>query len=184
MGDALIHAPILERERFSLQFSGTRRYAGEVAADLESLVTGNDLQTLVASRLRRVGQRYTIGRRLLIDALARATRPVTTAELIALETRLSQSTTYRNLAILEQAGVVHRVIGSDDFARFELAEEFTGHHHHHLVCVSCGAVEDFEAPRGVEQGLADAIGQFMSATGFRAEAHRLDLLGTCADCAD
>ncbi len=155
-----------------------------MADDLQSLVAGDDLQTLVASRLRRVGQRYTSGRRLLIDALVRVARPVTTAELVALESKLPQSTTYRNLAILEQAGVVHRVIGSDDFARFELAEEFTGHHHHHLVCVSCGAVEDFEAPRGVEKGLADAIGQLTSGTGFRAETHRLDLLGTCANCAE
>ncbi len=143
----------------------------------------DDLQTLVAGRLRRVGQRFTSGRRLLVDALVVAGRPVTTAELVALENGLPQSTTYRNLAVLEQAGVVRRVMGSDDFGRFELAEEFTGHHHHHLVCLSCGVVEDFEAPRRVEQGLADAIGQFTSGTGFRAEAHRLDLLGTCANCA-
>ena len=117
----------------------------------------DDLQALVAARLRRVGQRLPSGRRILIDALARADRPVTTGELVAADARLPQSTTYRNLALLEQVGVVHRVIGSDEFARFELAEEFTGHHHHHLVCVSCGTVEDFEAPPQVEKGLADAI---------------------------
>lgn len=143
----------------------------------------DDLQSLVALRLRRVGQRHTSGRRILIDALARAPRPLTTAELVAAEERLLQSTTYRNLALLEQAGVVHRVMGSDDYARFELAEEFTGHHHHHLVCVSCGTVEDFEAPRGIEKGLADAISQLTSDTGFRPQAHRLDVLGTCASCA-
>lgn len=107
---------------------------------------------------------------------------MTTGELIAADARLPQSTTYRNLALLEQVGVVHRLRGSDDFARFELAEEFTGHHHHHLVCRSCGSVEDFEAPKQVEQGLADAISKFATGTGFRAEAHRLDLLGTCASC--
>jgi Fur family ferric uptake transcriptional regulator len=143
-----------------------------------------DLQSLVSARLRRVGQRHTSGRRILIDALARSDRPVTAAELVANEARLPQSTTYRNLALLEQAGVVNRVMGSDDYARFELAEAFSGHHHHHLVCVSCGVVEDFEAPRPVEKGLADAIGQLSARTGFRAETHRLDLLGTCANCAD
>ena len=65
----------------------------------------------------------------------------------------------------------------------ELAEELTGRHHHHLVCMSCGVVEDFEAPQRVEQGLAEAIGRFASETGFRAETHRLDLLGTCERCA-
>ena len=153
--------------------------AGGYAPD----VADDDLHGRVATRLRGVGQRYTAGRRLLVDALAGAERPVTTAEVTAREARLPASTTYRNLAVLEQAGVVHRVIGSDEFARFELAEELTGRHHHHLVCVKCGSVEDFEAPRRVELGLADAIGTFASETGFRAEAHRLDLLGTCVRCA-
>jgi Fur family transcriptional regulator, ferric uptake regulator len=141
----------------------------------------DDVQVLVAARLRRAGQRLTTGRRVLLEALARAGRPVTTGELVAEDARLPQSTTYRNLALLEQVGVVHRVVGSDEFARFELAEEFTGHHHH-LVCKSCGSVEDFEAPPQVEQGLADAISAYAAGTGFRAEAHRLDLLGTCASC--
>ena len=149
------------------------RYDGGVATELE---------TLVAARLRRVGQRYTSGRRRLIEALARADRPMTTAELVAGEARLPQSTTYRNLALLEQAGIVRKVIGSDEYARFELAEELTGHHHHHLVCVTCGSVEDFEAPGRVERGLEEAISQITVGTGFRTETHRLDLIGTCANC--
>jgi Fur family transcriptional regulator, ferric uptake regulator len=141
-----------------------------------------DVPSLVATRLRRAGQRLTKGRRVLLDALSRAGRPLTTGELMAADPRLPQSTTYRNLALLEQVGVVHRVVGSDEFARFELAEEFTGHHHHHLVCRRCGSVEDFEAPPQVEQGLADAISDYAAGSGFRPEAHRLDLLGTCASC--
>ncbi len=143
----------------------------------------DDVQTLVAARLRRVGQRHTGGRRQLVESLARAERPLTAAELVGGDHRLPQSTTYRNLALLERAGVVHRVMGGDELARFELAEELTGRHHHHLVCVSCGSMEDFEAPGSVERGLAAAFGQFQAGTGFRAHAHRLDLLGTCAKCA-
>src|SRR5581483_4211186 len=109
-----------------------------------------DLHDDVTQRLRHVGQRYTTGRRTLVDALTRSPRPMTTAELVATESGLPQSTTYKNLALLEQVGIVHRVLGSDEFTRFELAEELTGHHHHHLVCVSCGSVEDFEVPERVE----------------------------------
>jgi Fe2+ or Zn2+ uptake regulation protein len=143
----------------------------------------DELHVRVSARLRRVGQRYTSGRRKLIDALIRTGQPMTMAGLVAANPDLPQSTAYRNLGLLEQAGVVRRVIGGDEFSRFELAEELTGHHHHHLVCLSCGAVEDFEAPRTVERGLADAIGKLTVSTGFRAETHRLDLLGTCAACA-
>jgi Fur family transcriptional regulator, ferric uptake regulator len=143
----------------------------------------NDLHAVVAARLRSVGQRYTTGRALLIDALAEAERPFTAAELVAAEPRLSQSTTYRNLSVLEQAAVVRTVTGTDEYTRFELDEDLTGRHHHHLVCLSCGTVEDFDAPRRVEQGLADAIARLSSGTGFRPEGHRLDVLGTCAACA-
>ena len=139
---------------------------------------------MVAARLRRVGQRYTSSRRILVEALTRSPRPMTAAEVVATDPQLLQSTTYKNLALLEQVGIVHRVIGSDEYARFELAEELTGHHHHHLVCVNCGSVEDFEVPQRVEKGLADAMGDLTTGTGFRAESHRLDLLGTCGKCAD
>ncbi len=149
-------------------------YDGSVAADVHDLV---------AARLRRVQQRYTTGRRALVDALVAAGRPVTPAELVAADRRFSQSTTYRNLAVLEQAGVVRRVVAGDEFSRFELAEELTGRHHHHLVCVTCGSVQDLDPPKRVEQGLADWIGAVATSTGFQAETHRLDLLGTCATCA-
>ena len=125
---------------------------GQVEAD-----SGDGLDDLVAARLRHVGQRYTTGRRVLIEALAALGRPATADDLAA-ERRLPLSTTYRNLATLERAGVVNRVIGGDDHARFELAEELTGRHHHHLVCLTCGSVEDFDAPAQLEQGLARAIG--------------------------
>jgi Fur family ferric uptake transcriptional regulator len=140
-----------------------------------------DLHAAVAARLRRVGQRYTAGRRALIEAIVGADRPVTTAELMASRADLPQSTTYRNLAVLEQAGVVHRVRGADEFARFELTEELGGHHHH-LVCVSCGAVEDFTPPSRFERGMADLVSKITTASGFHADTHRLDLLGTCAAC--
>lgn len=140
-----------------------------------------ELHATVAARLRAVGQRYTTGRRALVEAIGQAGGPVTTAQLVAERKGLPQSTTYRNLAVLEQAGVVHRVLSGDEFARFELSEELAGHHHH-LVCVSCGAVEDFTPPARVERTIANAIGQLTSASGFRAESHRLDLLGTCGDC--
>jgi Fe2+ or Zn2+ uptake regulation protein len=145
----------------------------------------DDLHARVGARLRRVEQRYTPGRRALVEALAEADRPLTTAELMAAAgPRLPQSTTYRNLSVLEQAGVARRVLGNDEYSRFELSEELTGRHHHHLVCLSCGVVEDFEAPSPVEQSLAEAMSKLPISTGFRPETHRLDLIGTCATCAE
>jgi Fe2+ or Zn2+ uptake regulation protein len=141
-----------------------------------------NLHTTIAARLREIGQRYTTGRRDLVEAIVEAGAPATTAELVAARPNLPQSTTYRNLAVLEQAGVVHRVLGGDDFTRYELSEDL-GEHHHHLVCQRCGTVADFTPPPRFEQTLAKVIGTVTTAAGFRADAHRLDVLGTCGTCA-
>jgi Fe2+ or Zn2+ uptake regulation protein len=140
-----------------------------------------DLHDTIADRLREVGQRYTDGRRVLVERLAAAAQPITIPELLDAPPRLAQSSAYRNLDVLEQAGVVHRITGGE-FARFELAEDLT-EHHHHLICSRCGAVEDFTAPPGLERTLGKAVSAIESAHGFTTAQHRLDLIGTCADCA-
>jgi Fe2+ or Zn2+ uptake regulation protein len=88
---------------------------------------------------------------------------------------------YRNLATLEQAGAVHRIVTNGDFARYELAEDLT-EHHHHLICSRCGDVSDFTAPPALEASLGRAMASVADATGFAPAHHRLDLIGTCARC--
>ena len=134
------------------------------------------------SLLRADDQLYTSGRRELVGLLASVGRPATIPDLLEMRPKLTQSSVYRNLAVLEQVGVVQRVVSSDDRARYELAEDLMGHHHH-LICVSCGRVDDFvvssRGERSVEAVLERAIGE----TGFQAAGHRLDVVGICADCA-
>jgi Fe2+ or Zn2+ uptake regulation protein len=144
-------------------------------------VTGADLHEVVATRLRDAGQRYTSGRRAIVERLQAAGQPLTIPDVLA-GSSLPQSSAYRNLAVLEQAGAVHRIVTSADFARYELAEDLT-EHHHHLICSSCGTVEDFTAPPALERSLHKAVAEVEGATGVAAQHHRLDLLGTCRSCA-
>jgi Fe2+ or Zn2+ uptake regulation protein len=134
------------------------------------------------SLLRGADQFYTSGRRELVELLAAVGRPATIPDLLEMRPKLTQSSVYRNLAVLEQTGIVQKVVSSDDRARYELAEDLMGHHHH-LICVRCGRVDDFvvspRAERSVEAVLERAIGE----TGFRPAGHRLDVVGTCAECA-
>ena len=141
-----------------------------------------DLHDEIAGKLRGVGQRYTTNRRLIIDVLEAATHPLTIQEILDRRTTLAQSSAYRNLAVLEETGVVHRVVSSDEFARYELAEDLTEHHHHHLICRSCGSVADFTVAPEVELVLAGALEQAAGDHGFSAEGHRLDLVGRCRRC--
>lgn len=144
-----------------------------------------DVHETVAERLEGVGQRYTGGRRALVEVLASADRPLTLPDVLAAaRDAVPQSSAYRNLAVLEQAGVVLRVAGSGtgDHARYELAEDLTGHHHH-LVCTRCGSVTDVAVPERLERAVETALDEIVAGTGFRLEGHRLDLVGLCAECA-
>jgi Fe2+ or Zn2+ uptake regulation protein len=141
-----------------------------------------DLHATAAARLREDGQRYTANRRALVEALEAAEHPLTIPELLARRADMPQSSAYRNLAVLERAGVVDKLVTADEFARFELAEDLT-EHHHHLICDGCGSVADLPADPELEALLDTVVARAAAATGFRVDAHRVDLVGRCADCA-
>lgn len=134
-----------------------------------------------ASQLRNGEQVYTSGRRELVELLAAMGRPATIPDLLEARPKLTQSSVYRNLAVLEEVGIVQKVVSSDDRARFELAEDLMGHHHH-LICVTCGRVDDFVVSARAERSIEAALQQAVADTGFRASGHRLDIVGVCADC--
>jgi Fur family transcriptional regulator, ferric uptake regulator len=147
------------------------------------MTTGSrELHETVEGRLRRVGQRYTPNRRALVGALLQARGPVSIGDLPVGKRAVPQSSAYRNLAVLEQAGVIRRVITDDDFARFELDEDLT-EHHHHLVCSNCGRIEDVEIPANVERSIGRTFDRVAKGAGFASVDHRLDLIGRCRSCA-
>ncbi|MGH9155815.1 MAG: Fur family transcriptional regulator [Acidimicrobiales bacterium] len=136
----------------------------------------------VASSLGRSDQRYTSQRRQLVELLASAGRPLSIPEILTSRPGLAQSSVYRNLDTLERAGAVRRVLGADEFARYELDEALT-EHHHHLVCTSCRRITDFQVPARHERSLERVLDEAAAGSAFRVVAHRLDLFGLCAGCA-
>jgi Fur family transcriptional regulator, ferric uptake regulator len=141
----------------------------------------DDLHGVAERRLRRVDQRYTSGRRAIVELLVSARHPVSISEIAELLPELPRSSAYRHLTDLQAAGMVRRVAASDEFTRFELAEDLT-EHHHHLLCVNCGKVTDVTLPAGFEQQVAGAVSDLAAAEGFQPQSHRLDILGLCANC--
>jgi Fe2+ or Zn2+ uptake regulation protein len=136
----------------------------------------------IDARLVHARQRRTPNRTAIVEALHASSRPLTIPEILAARPGLAQSSVYRNLVVLEQARVVHRIVTDHEFARYELAEDLTGHHHH-LICVECGRVEDVDAPAGLERSVRSAAEQIARSTGFHTEHHRIDLVGRCRRCA-
>jgi Fe2+ or Zn2+ uptake regulation protein len=143
----------------------------------------SELRDAIALLLRRANQRFTPNREALLEVLASANgKPLTIPDIVAARPGLAVSTVYRNLSVLEQVGVVHRVVTRGDFAHYELIEDLT-EHHHHLICSSCGSVVDVPASATIEQSVRDAARQIARRTGFTTHGHRLDLVGVCERCA-
>jgi Fur family ferric uptake transcriptional regulator len=141
----------------------------------------DDMHGVVERRLRLIDQRYTSGRRAIVDLLVSAGHPVSIGDIAERLPGLPRSSAYRHLTDLHAAGLVRRVTASDEFTRFELAEDLT-EHHHHLLCMNCGKVIDVTLPASFEQQAAEAIGQLAEAEGFQAHSHQLDVIGLCAAC--
>lgn len=86
------------------------------------------------------------------------------------------ATVYRVLTQFEQAGILERSHFESGKAVYELNE---GKHHDHLICTSCGKVEEFydaEIERR-QQMIAQDKGWIM-------QDHAMSLYGLCGECAN
>ena len=148
-----------------------------------STINKMDIDQLATSQLSSINQRYTTNRRQLIGILKEATKPITINQILESNSDLAQSSVYRNLAVLEQAGLVVRIITNDDHAHYELAEHILDHHHH-IICSPCGEILDFHLSEKIEKALEKSLKEIADEFGFSIDKHRLDLLGTCEDCTE
>jgi len=119
------------------------------------------------------GTRLTPQRRAVLDAIDASRGPFTAAALFERarrsQPRLGLATTYRTLELLRRTGSLH-ALPDAAYVRCSPA------HHHHLVCLSCGSVEDTKlCATPSQQALTRKHG-------FRAESHELEIYGTCRNC--
>ncbi len=143
---------------------------------LSSSTTAAVLQALAAHELRLTSHRRTV-----LAVLESGDRPLTTDE-VAAASGVPVSTVYRNLAELVDAGIVVRVAGVGGGDRHELAEPFSQHHHHHLVCTECGIVTDFTPSPQLERLIDREVGALLESDGFEVDHHVFDVRGRCREC--
>jgi Fur family ferric uptake transcriptional regulator len=133
------------------------------------------------TRLAEAGFRRGGARRAVIELLGEGHCAMTAAEI---EERLREdgrsvgrASVYRTLEQLDELRLVSRLDVGTGTARYEAALP-SGHHHHHLVCDSCGKVEPFEDPE-LEATIARLAAKVDS---FRVGEHDVVLHGECAGC--
>jgi Fe2+ or Zn2+ uptake regulation protein len=140
-----------------------------------------EIHTEVIARLRQNHQRYTPQRREIIEVLAKVGHPLTIQDIREHSNDLAQSSVYRNLVVLEEFGIVIKVVTNGDIGRYELAEDLTGHHHH-LICSQCGVVRDVVVPQALEHDIDRVLAKIARREGFSLDHHRLDVIGRCSKC--
>jgi Fur family ferric uptake transcriptional regulator len=142
-----------------------------------SPIAAPSVQTAV-SVLRARGLRVSAARRLVIEALFAAERPLTADEIAAgLEGWLPASdlaSVYRNLDTLEEVGLVRHFHVGHGAGLYSLAAagdlEF-------VTCERCGALE------AVPPGRLDAVRVLIQRElGYRARFSHFPIVGTCAAC--
>lgn len=126
--------------------------------------------------LQEVGLRATFPRLAIITELSRShVSPKSAAELTATLSQFPRSTIYRNLLALERQGIVKSSL-IKWVRRYELGDDLMPHHHH-ITCLKCGKVNDFDSSR-LEQQLEAAARQ----AGYQLRAHSVELRGLCRAC--
>ncbi len=141
-----------------------------------------DIDRQVERHLGEKDVRYTRGRRQVVRALHRSRGPQAASELHrGLRSSVPLSSLYRSLAVLDTNGVLQKHHDAAGLARFELAEWLTGHHHH-LVCIDCNQVVDFELDAASETALAVLAESAGRERGYVVVDHGLEIEGTCDKC--
>ncbi len=143
----------------------------------------SQIEQQVMLRLSSAEVRYTKGRRLLVQALQRSDGPRSARDLHKdLEEAVPLSSIYRTLTTMSDLGILVPHHGTGGNIRYELAEWLMGHHHH-LICRSCGTIDDIELTKHTESTIDALVSAAAEEKGFIAANHSFEIDGVCASCA-
>mgnify|MGYP006174035969 FL=1 len=129
--------------------------------------------------LRKAGLKVTLPRVKILQIMESSEIKHLSAEdvykaLIEADEDVGLATVYRVLTQFESAGLVMRHHFEGGSSVFELT---TIDHHDHIVCQTCGSVEEFydEVIENQQEMIAEKYG-------FRITDHSMYLYGICKDC--
>lgn len=134
------------------------------------------------ARLKAVGLRHTLPRERILSYLDRKNVHPTAEELYnGLKKRgydIGLSTVYLNLHVLREHGLIYEFRDPKGLTRYDGYTE----PHVHLVCTSCGKVEDLLLKNLPELDLSQAQKAAAGKSGWALENFRLEFRGLCPNC--
>jgi Fur family transcriptional regulator, ferric uptake regulator len=87
---------------------------------------------------------------------------------------LDKVTIYRTLECLQKLGIVGKIQFNETSAKYELLSK--NNHHHHLVCNSCGGVED------ISFNEHELLTKVRKHSKFLVQNHTVEFFGLCGNC--
>lgn len=131
--------------------------------------------------LKEKGYKITPARLAILEIFAKNKTPIT-AEKVYKELKqgkenkdINEATVYRTLTTLQEGKIINKVDLRKNASFFELAQE----HHHHITCLECDMVEDFES-KEVEKLLGGIVRN--SSKFINIKDHSLEIFGLCRMC--
>ena len=128
------------------------------------------------------GVKLTPGRRVILDMLCEAGKPLGAYDMIDLlaaagTKRAAPITVYRALDFLVEHGLVHRLASRNAFLACR-HQHGAGEPIAFLICDSCGNVDEQTSPE-----LARDLAALAQGSGFAARSQVIEVAGVCAACA-
>lgn len=125
-------------------------------------------------RLKKTGLKITDSRVDILSVIDTAKTPISAAD-IHTKKGIDITTVYRTLETFEKAGLIRRVDLRTDTVLYESVKN----HHHHIVCTSCGVIEDFEncTVSDLSKNILKKAKRFSS-----IDDHSFELFGVCDTC--
>ena len=136
-------------------------------------------QEVFLRHIQSKGLKRTAQRDLILDMFLRTEEHLSSEDLYRLvknqDPTIGQTTVYRTLKLLTEAGLAREVRFGDGVTHYE--HNYKHQHHDHMICSECGKVIEFFSAE------LEAIQDAMAAKHrFQITQHLLRMIGICADC--
>ena len=136
-------------------------------------------QEVFLKHIQKKGLKRTSQRDLILDVFLRTEQHLSNEDLYQLvkkeDPTVGQTTVYRTLKLLTEAGLAREVRFGDGRAHYE--HNYEHQHHDHMICSECGKIIEFFSAE------LEAIQDAMAAKhGFEIRQHLLRMIGVCYEC--
>jgi Fur family ferric uptake transcriptional regulator len=138
-------------------------------------------------KIKENGHRLTGTRKIVIEILEKADKHMNADEIyFEAHKRLPKigiATVYRNLKFLWKTGFVKKYDFGNGRSFYELNRNSDEKHHHHLICLICRKVFDYEDFFEENSDLFNNISLMISQKyNFEIHSHEVNFYGICKEC--